>query len=156
MKKIMIILVLTIALVASAIMAAEVSKENKVKEKIITQGEFAILYCEAVGLTEPANGWTADSAINALKGLKPVSIAPENGWQSGKDLLEGEMVYLVQPVGINLVTAYPAKKVLYRRAVKVFIKFKEMFLEIHPEHRNLNEENATYVQPLGNPSQSSF
>ncbi len=136
--------------------AAEVSEENKIKERIITQGEFAVLYCEAVGLQEPSSGWTPEGAVKALKGLKPVSIVPEKGWQTDKDLTEGEMVYLVQPLGINLVTAYPDKKVLYRRAVKVFIRFSEMFREIHPEHRNLNDENATYVQPLGNPSRSSF
>ncbi len=133
---------------------AEVKQENKIKERIITQGEFAVLYCNAVSLEKPTEGWNPANASSTLSGK--LDVAPEEGWRLDADLTEGVMVSLVQAVGINLVTAYPDRKVTVRKANAVFAKFETMFNKLHPEHKTVTDENATYVEPLGNPSKSSY
>ncbi len=54
----------------------------------ITEGEFAILYCQSLGLREPAQGWTVQSAAAALSSL---GHQPQGGWVLSRFLSEGVM-----------------------------------------------------------------
>ncbi len=59
----------------------------------ITQGEFAILYCQALGLKEPAQGWNVQTAAAALSSF---GYKPEGGWVLPASLTEGVMSRLVR------------------------------------------------------------
>jgi hypothetical protein len=59
----------------------------------ITEGEFAILYCQALNLREPAQGWTVQSAAAALSSL---GHQPEGGWVLSRFLTESAMSRLLR------------------------------------------------------------
>lgn len=59
----------------------------------ITEGEFAILYCQALNLREPGQGWTVQSAAAALSSL---SHQPEGGWVLSRFLTESSMSRLLR------------------------------------------------------------
>ncbi len=133
---------------AVPLLAAEVDEPSKLEERIITEGEFAILYCVAIQAEEPKDGWTAEEAIAVLTSLK--IIHPE-GWQPEVDLVEGIMLELVHYIGIELVTPYPDRPVTVRRANAVFHKFRSIYNDFHPEHRTVTGEKATFIEYEGNP-----
>jgi len=64
----------------------------------ITQGEFAVLYCQALGLREPAQGWTIQSAAAALSTL---GHQPDGGWVLSGFLNEGAMSRLLKNSKLN-------------------------------------------------------
>jgi hypothetical protein len=133
---------------AVPLLAAEVDEPSKLQERIITEGEFAILYCIAIQAEEPEDGWSAEAAIAVLTSLK---VAHPEGWQPEADLVEGIMLELVHYAGIELVTPYPDRKVTVRRANAVFHKFRSFFNDFHPEHRTVTGEKATFIEYEGNP-----
>jgi hypothetical protein len=51
----------------------------------ITEGEFAILYCQGLRLREPAQGWTVQTASAALSAI---GHQPEGGWVLSRFLTE--------------------------------------------------------------------
>ncbi len=59
----------------------------------ITQGEFAILFCQALGLREPAQGWTVQSAAAALT---TSGHQPKGGWGLSSVLTEADMSGLLR------------------------------------------------------------
>jgi len=59
----------------------------------ITEGEFAILYCESLNLREPIQGWTVQSAAAALSTL---GHQPEGGWVLSRFLSEAVMSRLLR------------------------------------------------------------
>lgn len=61
--------------------------------RTITEGEFAILYSQALKLHEPAQGWTIQTAAAALSGLRH---QPEKGWILSRPLSESVMAGLLQ------------------------------------------------------------
>ena len=137
---------------AAPLLAAEVDEssvdESSKGERIITEGEFAILYCVAIQVEEPAEGWKAEEAIAMLTSLK--IIHPE-GWLPEIDLIEIVMIELVHYIGIKLVTPYPDRPVTVRRANAVFHKFRSIYNDFHPEHRTVTGEKATFIEYEGNP-----
>ncbi len=64
----------------------------------ITQGEFAILYCQALGLREPAQGWSVQSAAAALSAM---GHQPTGGWVLSNYLTEGAMSRLLRNSKLN-------------------------------------------------------
>ena len=54
----------------------------------ITEGEFTIIYCQALNLHEPAQGWTVQSAAAALSSL---GHQPDGGWILSRFLTESAM-----------------------------------------------------------------
>jgi hypothetical protein len=61
--------------------------------RTMTEGEFAILYAQALKLHEPAQGWTIQTAAAALSGLRH---QPEKGWILSRLLSESVMAGLLQ------------------------------------------------------------
>jgi len=61
--------------------------------RTVTEGEFAILYAQALKLREPAQGWTIQTAAAALSGLRH---QPEKGWILSRFLSESVMAGLLQ------------------------------------------------------------
>jgi hypothetical protein len=59
----------------------------------ITEGEFAILYCQALNLREPIQGWTVQTAAAALSTL---GHQPEGGWVLSRFLSEAAMSRLLR------------------------------------------------------------
>ncbi len=64
----------------------------------VTQGEFAILYCQSLGLREPAQGWTVQTAAAALSAL---GHQPDGGWVLSGFLNQGAMSRLVRKSKLN-------------------------------------------------------
>jgi hypothetical protein len=136
------------ALLATGFAFARVSDEAKLDERIITEGEFAILYCTFIHAKEPKDGWTAEAAIAALHSLK---VYHPDGWRPSVDLVESVMVELIRFAGVEIVTAYPDRKVTVRRANAVFHTFRSRFFKLHPEYRTSTGEPATFIEYEGNP-----
>lgn len=131
------------------LVSAQTAGANKAEsERIITQGEFAVLYCQHIRLTPPIDGWTPESGVAAMSDQ---GINPTEGWDAEADLIERVMIELVHFAGIELETAYPERPVTVRKANKVFFTFSEIFTKYHPEYKNLGGENATYIEYEGNP-----
>ncbi|UCF81003.1 MAG: hypothetical protein JSV08_00845 [Acidobacteriota bacterium] len=147
MSKKWLILIMACGLAVPSL-AAEVDEPSKLEERIITEGEFAILYCIAIQAEEPRDGWTAEEAIAVLTSFK---VEHPEGWQPEADLIEGVMIELVHYAGIELVTPYPDRPVTVRRANAVFHKFHSFFNDFHPEHRTVTGEKATFIEYEGNP-----
>lgn len=59
----------------------------------ITEGEFAILYCQGLKLREPAQGWTVQTAAAALTSL---GHQPAGGWVLSRFLSEAVMARLLR------------------------------------------------------------
>ncbi len=59
----------------------------------ITEGEFAILYCQGLKLKEPSQGWTVQTAAAALSAL---GHQPEGGWVLSRFLSEAVCARLLR------------------------------------------------------------
>lgn len=59
----------------------------------ISQGEFAILFCQALKLPEPLQGWTVQGAASALSAS---GHQPEKGWNLSRSLSEATLANLLQ------------------------------------------------------------
>ncbi len=59
----------------------------------ITEGEFAILYCQGLKLQEPAQGWTIQTAAAALSSL---GHQPPHGWVLSRFLSEAVLAKLLE------------------------------------------------------------
>jgi len=81
-------------LVASPVFAARtiLYYENECCRNV-TEGEFAIVYAQALKLHEPAQGWTVQSAAAALSAI---GHQPDKGWVLSRFVSEGVMAGLLR------------------------------------------------------------
>lgn len=133
------VLVLMSALVASA--------DSPALEpgRVINQGEFAVLFARAIAMKEPAEGFTADSAVAWLNGLQS-PVTPADGWKTSSPLTERVMVDLVKHVGIIISPSNPDALVTVAKANLVFRRYDRQFK--HYILYNLNVDNSTNATVL--------
>jgi hypothetical protein len=91
------VILFAVAVTAIAVMPAFAAKTILYYDseccRNITEGEFAILYCQALNLREPGQGWTVQSAAAALSSL---GHQPEGGWVLSRFLTESTMSRLLR------------------------------------------------------------
>jgi len=93
-------------------------------ERVMTQGEFAILMARSIVAKEPQEGYTTEEAVNFLTGL---GVMPKDGWNANADLTEGAMVELVRFIGVHLSTLDPNLLVTVAKANLVFRRYERRF-----------------------------
>lgn len=108
--------------------------------KVISQGEFAILFAKNIAMKEPAEGYTADSAIAWLSGLSN-PVVPSEGWKAADPLTEKVMVELLRRVGVFISPSNPEALVTEAKANLAFRRYQRQFK--HYILYRLNANNST-------------
>jgi hypothetical protein len=116
--------------------------------RVITQGEFAILYARAIQAKEPEDGFTPESAITFLKEL-PQPIVPTEGWKAEEPLTEGVLVGLVKRVGVFLSPSNPEALVTVAKANLVFRRYEKRFREYAIYRLNLDNSTDAMILDEG-------
>jgi hypothetical protein len=109
----------------------------------LTQGEFAVLLAEALGLQAPKGGWTAESSISALTS-QPAPIQPAGGWKPGEYLTEMAMHEILAPTAFRSTSIDPKMIVPTLQAYSLLFGKYEIATE---GHFGLFVVNALGVMP---------
>jgi len=110
---------------------------------IINQGDFALLLVKHTATPAPQGGWTVDSAVSILQevGVTPIS----GGWETGKELVEGDLAHIMRLVGLSLYSVSPDQKVTYGRANSVFYRYDDFLKNFNLKTRTIYGTTTTHV-----------
>jgi hypothetical protein len=109
----------------------------------MTQGEFAVLLGEALGLQAPRGGWTSESAIASLMS-QPTPIHPAQGWKPSELLTETVMQQILVPTAFRSTSIDPKMVVPALQAYSLLFGKYEIATE---GHFGLFVVNALGVMP---------
>jgi hypothetical protein len=96
----------------------------------LTQGEFAVLLAEALGLQAPRGGWTGESAIASLMS-QSTPIHPAQGWKPSDLLTEAVMQQILVPTTFRSAAIDPKMVVPTLQAYSLLFGKYEIATEGH-------------------------
>lgn len=122
MRKILVVLALSLLFVSVAVMAQR-------PQDPISQGDFAILLASSLNRPAPSGGWNNMSAPAYLSSL---SISPSSGvWLPSATLNEGDFAYVLRLVGLNVYATQPDSPVTWEKARAMMAKYQDFFRKIN-------------------------
>lgn len=146
LKRLATFVAMMIVMVAAGASAAD-SPANE-PGKVITQGDFAVLYAKAIALKEPAEGYTPQTASEWLSSFKN-PIAPVEGWVLDEALTEKVMVHLVKRVGVFISPSNPDALVTVAKANLVFVRYGKEFKAYLLVRQNTGNSTDALVYDVG-------
>ncbi len=138
MLKRVAVLVLSVLLLATAAFAADSPALEP--GRVISQGEFAVLFARAIAMKEPAEGYTAESAVAWLNSLAQ-PVAPADGWKPNEPLTEKVLCEMMKKVGVFISPSNPDALVTVSKANIAFRRYDRQFK--HYILYRLNIDNST-------------
>jgi hypothetical protein len=107
------------------------------QDRIILQGEFAVLLIQTLQLRAPYGGWSPMKATAALMTLQlrpelPIGLLPAGGWRLGAPLTEGELASVLSHFGLRVVSKESSRQLTTRETESVLGKLSSLFRTISP------------------------
>lgn len=120
-------------------------------DKVITQGEFAVLVAQALDVKR-TDTWTCQEAKDALT-AKDVDIQPEDGWQVEKELEEGPMVEVIRRTGLQISTVQPKNDVTWSTAKIIVAQLSRMMVKTDGKFLRSRPKTFETGRPLASPTE---
>lgn len=92
--------------------------------KAITQGEFAVLFVNFLKI-DPHRDWKPEDAVKTLG--EDLGIEPLEGWKQDEPLTEGDLVALIRPARMPVLSPDPDRVVTLVEARAVLHRIEQLY-----------------------------